>query len=123
MGRVDRIPLSLIGNNRYEVHMSFTCVVKLFVRIMQNPVAEERATQLASMREVLCLLVTPSACQHVLMERYFKSPDSTLVKEKCGDFCSRCKMDNKSCTKQIHCDKLSRLLITFATGRMKSLVH
>ena len=90
---------------------------------MQNPVAEERATQLTSMMEVLRLLVTPNECQHILMERYFEMPDSTLVKEKCGDFCSRCKMDNKSCTKQIHCDKLSRLLITFATGRMKSLVH
>ena len=52
MGRVDRNPLMLIGNNCYEVHTSFTCIVKLFVRIMQNPVAEERATQLASMWEV-----------------------------------------------------------------------
>ena len=81
--------------------------------------AEERATQLASMWEVLCLLVTPNACQHVLMKRYFESLDSTRVKEKCGDICSQCKMDIKSCTRQIHRDKLSRLLITFGTGSMK----
>ena len=66
MGRVDRNPLSSVGDNRYEVHISFICVVKLFVRIMQNPQAEERATQLASMMDVLHLLVTPNECQHVL---------------------------------------------------------
>ena len=49
---------------------------------------EERATQLAAMWEVLCLLVIPNECQHVLMERYFEKPDSSLVKKKCGDFCS-----------------------------------
>jgi hypothetical protein len=53
------------------------------------------------------------------MERYFEMPDSTLVKEKCGDFCSRCKMDTKSCTGRIHHDKLSCLLIMFATGSMQ----
>ena len=42
MGRIDRNPLSSVGDNRYEVHISFTGVVKLFVRIMQNPQAEER---------------------------------------------------------------------------------
>ena len=83
MGRVDRNPLSSVGDNRYEVHISFTCVVKLFVCIMQNPQVEERATQLASMMDVLRLLVTPNECQHVLMERYSKKPDSLLVKEKC----------------------------------------
>ena len=88
MGCVDRNPLSSVGDNRYEVHISFTCVVKLFVRIMQNPQAKERATQLASMMDVLRLLVTPNECQHVRMEKYFEKPDSSLVKEKCGDFCS-----------------------------------
>jgi hypothetical protein len=68
MGCVDWNPLLSVGDNRYEVHISFTCVFKLFVRIMQNPLAEERATQLASMMEELRLLVTPNECQHVLME-------------------------------------------------------
>jgi hypothetical protein len=98
MSRVDRNPLSSVGGNCYEVHISFTCVVKLFVRIMQNPLAEERATQLASMMDVLRLLVTPNECQHILMERYFETLDSTLVKENCGEFCSRCKMDTSSST-------------------------
>jgi hypothetical protein len=116
MGRVDRNPLLSVGDNRYEVHISFTCVVKLFVRIMQTPQAEERATQLASMMDVLCLLVTPNEWQHVLMERYFEKPDSTLVKEKCCDFCSQCKMDTSSSTGRIHRDKLCCLPITFATS-------
>ena len=44
-----------------------------------------------------------------------KRPDSILLKEKCGDFCSQCKMDTSSSTGRIHRDKLSCLLITFAT--------
>ena len=68
------------------------------------------------MMDVLRLLVMPTECQHVLMERYFEKPDSSLVKEKCGDFCSRCKMDTSSSTGRIHRDKLCCFLITFATG-------
>lgn len=56
MGRVDRNPLFCIGDNRYEVHLSFSCAIKLFVRIMQHPNSDERLIQLASMREVLRLL-------------------------------------------------------------------
>jgi hypothetical protein len=88
MGRVDRDPLVGIGDNRYEVHMSFSCAVKLFVRIMQHPEADERLTQLASMHEVLTLLVTPNECQHTLMEKYFKPADSTLEKVQCSVCCS-----------------------------------
>ena len=39
-----------------EVHLSFSCAIKLFVRIMQHPNSDERLIQLASMREVLRLL-------------------------------------------------------------------
>ena len=68
MGWVDRDPLAGIGDNRYEVHLSFSCAVKLFVRIMQHPDSDERFIQLASMREVLRLLITLNECQHTLME-------------------------------------------------------
>ncbi len=65
MGHIDRNPLSSVGDNCYEVHISFMCVVKFFVRSMQNPQAEERATQFASMMDVLRLLVTLNECQHL----------------------------------------------------------
>jgi hypothetical protein len=68
MGQVDRDPLAGIRDNRYEVHLSFSCAVKLFVRIMQHPDSDERFIQLASMREVLRLLITLNECQHTLME-------------------------------------------------------
>ena len=69
MGRLDSDPLVGFGDNQYEVHMSFSCAVNLFIRIMQHPEADKRLTQLASMREVLTLLVTPNECQHTLMEK------------------------------------------------------
>jgi len=69
MGRLDSDPLVGFGDNQYEVHMSFLCAVNLFIRIMQHPEADKRLTQLASMREVLTLLVTPNECQHTLMEK------------------------------------------------------
>ena len=120
MGRVDRDPLAGIGDNRYEVYLSFSCAVKLFVRIMQHPDSDERLIQLASMREVLRLLVTPKECQHTLMEQYFEQTDSTLEKVQCTLFCSQCKHDTRSLTGRIHRNKLSQLLITFSTGRMQT---
>ena len=35
-GQVDRNPLEGPGDNRYEVHISFYCLVQLYVRIMQE---------------------------------------------------------------------------------------
>jgi hypothetical protein len=69
MGRVDRNLLEGPGDNRYEVHISFSCLVQLCVRIMQEPDPGERKIQLLSMYEVLQVLVTPNECQHVMMER------------------------------------------------------
>jgi hypothetical protein len=120
MGWVDRDPLAGIGDNRYEVHMSFSCAVKLFVRIMQHPEADERLTQLALMREVLTLLVAPNECQHTLMEKYFEPMDSTLEKVQCSVHCSRCRKDTLCLTGRIHRIKLSRLLITFSSERMQT---
>ena len=123
MGWVDRDPLAGIGDNRYEVHLSFSCVVKFFVQIRQHSDSDERFIQLASMREVLRLLVTPNECQHTLMEKYFEQMDSTLEKVKCTLFCSQCKHDTRSLTGRIHRNKLSRLLITFSKGECKLRVH
>jgi hypothetical protein len=42
------------------------------------------------------------------IEKYFKTPDSTLVNENCGEFCSQCKMDTSSSTGRIHPDRLCK---------------
>jgi hypothetical protein len=90
MGRVDRNPFEGPGDNRYEVHISFSCLVQLYVRIMQKPDPGEREIQLLSMHEVLQVLVTPNECQHVMMERYFKSPSSSRVYEPCRTKFTQC---------------------------------
>jgi len=45
MGHVDQVPLGddvEVSPNRYEVHLSFTCAVKLYACIMQHPEKTER---------------------------------------------------------------------------------
>ncbi len=68
------------GINQYKVHILFPCLVKLYVRIMQHPDPAECAIRLASIKEVLVLLVTPNTpnkFQHNMMEKYFENPVST----------------------------------------------
>jgi hypothetical protein len=83
IGRVNRNPLEGPGDYRYEVHVSFLCPVKLYVRILQAPDPHEQAIQLESMNEVLKLLVTPNECQHVMMEKFFENPVSTRLYKSC----------------------------------------
>jgi hypothetical protein len=83
MSRVDRNPLEGSRDNRYEVQMSFLCLVKLCVRILQESDLHEQATQVELMNEVLKLLVTPNECQHIMMEKYFKNSVSTRLYESC----------------------------------------
>jgi hypothetical protein len=83
MGRVDRNPLAELGDNRYKIHISFGCVVKLYARIMQHPSQNEREIQLKSMMETLAFMVIPEECQHVSMEKYFEDNSSTRVYEPC----------------------------------------
>jgi hypothetical protein len=107
MGRLGRNPLEGPGDNRYEVHVSFSCLVQLYVRIMQEPDPGERKIQLLAMHEVLQVLVTPNKCQHVMMERYFEIPSSPRVYEPCHDKCTRCNKDVNLLMGRIYRSKLT----------------
>jgi hypothetical protein len=113
--RVDRNPLEIHGDNRYEVHISFNCYVQLFVRIMQHPHNSEQERQLSSLKEVLVLLVTPKECQHIAMEKWFIHTESAAAREPCLTKCTYCTGVCKLFTGRINRDKLTRLLITFFT--------
>ncbi len=45
MGRIDRNPLEGPGDNQYKVHLSFPCLVMLYLRIMQHSDPSERDIQ------------------------------------------------------------------------------
>jgi hypothetical protein len=93
MGRIDQVPLGNdveLSPNQYEVHLSFTCAVKLYVRIMQHPEKTERKRQLDSMMSVLSFLVVPIDCQQVILERYFDDQNATHCPEPCLNSCSKC---------------------------------
>jgi hypothetical protein len=123
MGRVDRVPLGHdIGNdidhtqNRYEVHLSFTCAVKLYARVMQHPEKTEREIQLGSFMEVLGFLVVPDECQHVILERYFEAPDTTRLFESCRHSCHICNRRSATATGRINRQKLTRQLVGYCTS-------
>jgi len=117
MGRVDRNPLAEPGDNRYEVHISFGCVVKIYARIMQHPLESERRTQITSMLEVLTFLVCPSDCQHILMERYFEDESSGRLYEECRTMCSKCNQGMNPLTGRVHRTRAANLLVGFFSGK------
>jgi hypothetical protein len=113
MGRVDRNPLIDSGNCRFEVHMLFACLVKLYMRIMQHPDPSERDAQLVSTKEVLATIFTPIDCQHTLNEKYFENPSSMQIYEPCGHKCSQCTKQANPITGCIQQGRTSNILIMF----------
>ncbi len=116
-GRVDRNPLAELGDNRYEIHISFGCVVKMYARIMQHPLKSERSIQLKSMREALVFLVTPEECQHVLMEKYFEDHSATREYEPCKTMCTKCNENTNPLTGRVNRTRLANLVVGFCSGK------
>jgi hypothetical protein len=117
MGRVDRNPLAELGDNRYEIHISFGCVEKMYARIMQNPSQSERTLQLNDMMEVLKFLVCPGECQHSLMEKYFEDPDSARSYEACQNMCSKCNSSFNHITGRIDRNRAASLLVAYCASK------
>jgi hypothetical protein len=119
MGRVDRIPVGDAadgGDNRYEVHLSFSCLISLFIRIMQHPNSLERRTQLGMMHDVLELLITPKTCQHTLMERYFARPGMATECITCQSMCNFCSRGSAvGIAGAVYRHRLCQVLLTFCT--------
>ncbi len=117
MGHVDRVSLGNdveVSPNQYEVHLSFTCAVKLYVRIMQHPEKTERKRQLDLMMSVLSFLMVPNDCQHVILERYFEDQNTARGSEPCLNSCLKCR--RKLATGRINWHKLTRLLMGYCSS-------
>ncbi len=119
MGPVDRNPLANPGDNRYEMHLSFGCLVKMYARVMQHPDPLEHPIQLLSMREVLALLVNPDKCQHNLMESYFENLASTQIYKPCRTNYSKCNEVTNPLTRHVQRARTANLLIAFCSVKMK----
>ena len=90
LGRVDRDPSAEFGDNRYEVHFSFLCLVSLYIRIMQSSEKIARVSNLLALFDVLKFIVLPTKYQHIMMEVYFEDPLCLFEKEPCGTMCCYC---------------------------------
>ena len=109
MGRVDQNMTLAAGENRYEIHLSFSVFVSLFVRVMQQSDTKERNTQLVAIFEVLAFIITPNECFHITMEKYFEENNTDTGKEPCEHFCSFCTNDYLEQTGRFYRDKLRKL--------------
>jgi hypothetical protein len=74
VGRVDHDPNAEFEDNHYEVHFSFSCLVALYVPIMQTSEKTARDSNLIALFEVLKFTVIPTKYHHILMEEYFEDP-------------------------------------------------
>lgn len=89
LGRVDRKGTSTPGSNTYEVHLDFNCYVSLFMRIMTCSDSGECKRQLEQLHLVMQLLLMPSQCYHMAIEKHFEF-DEDREKEPCHQFCLYC---------------------------------
>ena len=110
MGRVDRLLLSIMGSNSYEVHLDFKSYVSLYIRIMKCDNTAERKVLFHQLHTVLSYLVVPRCCYHTFIEQYFeydgRAPDNIEWearedKEDCGLYCSHCLGDVPHFTKRV----------------------
>ena len=110
MGRVDRNSSQPPGDNRYEVHLSFSGYVSMYLRVMQMTDASERSRNLASTNEVLRFLMLPNDCMHSFMEQYFENPQMCQTKLPCDRYCSFCIGNSAQHTGRFSKQSIVRLL-------------
>jgi len=118
MGRVDRKKNATPGTCHYQVHISFSSCISLYVRIMSTSDAAERKRLHHDMMEVVRLLMNPSVCYHTAIETYFEylpEPD----KMPCGSYCSACDQTITKSTGVIYRRQLMSLLATKVNGDTK----
>ncbi len=89
MGRVDRNPSTDTNGgdeilNKYEVHISFMCLVKLYARIMQHPEKTERQFDARGSWFARCAKGV-SACSHG--EVFRRSCLNTDICPMCNEMC------------------------------------
>eukprot|EP00956_Cyclotella_meneghiniana_P040737 scaffold203534_cov92-Cyclotella_meneghiniana.AAC.1 len=114
MGRVNRT--QRMNDCHYQIHASFNCFVSAFVRIMTNSEANERKRLAKHLHDVLRLLVLPSRCYHVAIERYFEWDNHTPG--VCGNMCSYCCGDTHNLTGKIHREQLEGVLTGTFMGKV-----
>lgn len=85
-----------MNNCHFQIHASFNCFVSAFVRIMTSPEPSERKRLANQLLDVLCLLVIPTQCYHVSIERYFEWDVNTPG--TCNNMCSYCCGETKNLT-------------------------
>ena len=88
MGQVNRT--QRMSNCSFQIHASFNCFSSAFVRIMtsNSNEASERKRLAHQLLDVLRLLVIPTQCYHVAIERYFEWDVHT--DGNCDNMCSYC---------------------------------
>jgi len=114
MGRVNRKLSAIPGECHYEVHISFSSCISLYIRIMSNEDSMERKRLLAEMMLVLKLLMNSEECYHSALENYFER-ECVPNKPRCEIFCSSCDGTISKMTGLFHQRPLMSILATNMT--------
>ena len=102
------------GSNRYEIYISFSLFVTLYVRVMQVADSIERRKQLVPLFSILKFLIIPDKCHHFTLEGYFEDPcvdkERSHESYKCGS-CSFCNGEHAKRTGKVNKQALTSILI------------
>ncbi len=118
MGRCNRSGSLRPGENWYEIHVSYTLCLLLYLRCMHLPDSAERAIQLEDFFGVLSLVMTPRECYHVALERIFDDPERRVDYVPCGEFCSYCSGDYKQFVGAVKKEPLHWMLMNLCLTSM-----
>ena len=111
MGRVDRTHDDAArGEHRYDLYISFHCVMNLFLRVFRGATAAIREFEFSELFAVLHFVVLPTKCYHVFLEEHFERPSANADRNNCGDNCSFCTSEHLSFTKQFVREELVEVL-------------
>ena len=89
MGRLDRLLKGILGEHVYHAVLSLPLFMNLFVRVMQTENNNERAILKKDLFEVIRMLVLPTECYHIQLERALEKP-SNDQRDPCQNSCSYC---------------------------------
>jgi hypothetical protein len=123
MGRAD-CGQNPVGEYKYEVFLSFDDVMNLLLRIFQTSVKYVRDLELIEFYDVLQLMVLPTRCCHVVMEKWFEKPlcpnDIESSALPCVSKCSFCRWEHLDITKKFDRTALIDILLCsiFGVGKV-----
>ena len=93
LGYIDRGLNAEPGSNVFKIHLSFSTLITMFIRIKRGTSADKQATPLVVLFGVLEFLVVLVDYYHSFLEHYFEVVWENNT-QSCGSFCTYCRNEH-----------------------------